>query len=160
MNAGAGADSVLWSLRCPAGARHGPRCPPTSSSDRSLREIAGSKNISQAVAGGADIAFYVCAMDGRAPRGSRGSDIQTNVCATPRKRVAHQTSCVSKTAAFPAEQADMKCTILLCIGGAGRTWTVLVTDQRTGREARRRGRRSRIRAHLGDSARSRGLRRR
>ena len=39
---GAGADSVLWSLRCPAGAPHGPPRTSGSSSDRSLREIADS----------------------------------------------------------------------------------------------------------------------
>ena len=38
----AGADSVLWSLRCPARTRHGPPDTPGSSSDRSLREIADS----------------------------------------------------------------------------------------------------------------------
>ena len=38
----AGADSVLWSLRCPAGACSGPPRTPTSPSHRSLREIADS----------------------------------------------------------------------------------------------------------------------
>jgi hypothetical protein len=33
----------LWSLRCPAGARHGPPRTPASSSDRSLREMADFK---------------------------------------------------------------------------------------------------------------------